>query len=84
MLYLIILFNVLRFLGLEISPPGFYADESYGATQVMCVRQTGADFFGHFLPLFAISGPGEPIYTPTYLYGQILWTSIFGNSIRIC
>ena len=81
MLYLIILFNVLRFLGLEISPPGFYADESYGATQVMCVRQTGADFFGHFLPLFAISGPGEPIYTPTYLYGQLLWTSIFGYSI---
>jgi len=81
MLYLIILFNALRFLGLEISPPGFYADESYGATQVMCVRQTGADFFGHFLPLFAISGPGEPIYTPTYLYGQLLWTSIFGYSI---
>jgi hypothetical protein len=81
MLYLIILFNTLRFLGLEISPPGFYADESYGATQVMCIRETGADFFGHFLPLFAISGPGEPIYTPTYLYGQILWTSIFGNSI---
>ena len=53
MLYLIILFNVLRFLGLEISPPGFYADESYGATQVMCIRETGADFFGHFLPLFA-------------------------------
>ena len=81
MLYLIILFNALRFLGLEISPPGFYADESYGATQVMCIRETGADFFGHFLPLFAISGPGMPIYTPTYLYGQILWTSIFGNSI---
>ncbi|WP_233990390.1 glycosyltransferase family 39 protein [Polynucleobacter sp. IMCC 30228] len=81
MLYLIILFNALRFSGLEISPPGFYADESYGATQVMCVRQTGADFFGHFLPLFAISGPGEPIYTPTYLYGQLLWTSIFGYSI---
>jgi 4-amino-4-deoxy-L-arabinose transferase-like glycosyltransferase len=81
MLYLIILFNALRFIGLEISPPGFYADESYGATQVMCIRETGADFFGHFLPLFAISGPGEPIYTPVYLYGQILWTSIFGNSI---
>ena len=81
MLYLIILFNALRFLGLEISPPGFYADESYGATQVMCIRETGADFFRHFLPLFAISGPGEPIYTPTYLYGQILWTSIFGYSI---
>jgi len=81
MLYLIFLFNALRFLGLEISPPGFYADESYGATQVICIRETGADFFRHFLPLFAISGPGEPIYTPTYLYGQILWTSIFGYSI---
>jgi 4-amino-4-deoxy-L-arabinose transferase-like glycosyltransferase len=81
MIILILLFNALRFIGLEISPPGFYADESYGATQVICLWQTGADFFGNTFPLFSISGPGEPIYSPTYLYGQLLWTSIFGHSI---
>ena len=83
MLPLILLFNALRFIGLEISPPGFYADESYGATQVICLWQTGADFFGNRFPLFSISGPGEPIYSPTYLYGQLLWTSIFGYSIAV-
>lgn len=81
MVPLILLFNALRFIGLEISPPGFYADESYGATQVICLWQTGADFFGNQSPLFAISGPGEPIYSPTYLYGQLLWTTVFGHSI---
>lgn len=81
MIILILLFNALRFIGLEISPPGFYADESYGATQVICLGQTGADFFGKHLPLFSISGPGEPIYSPTYLYGQLLWTTVFGHSI---
>ena len=81
MIILILLFIALRFIGLEISPPGFYADESYGATQVICLWQTGADFFGNTFPLFSISGPGEPIYSPTYLYGQLLWTSIFGHSI---
>ena len=81
MFLLILLFNALRFIGLEISPPGFYADESYGATQVICLWQTGADFFGNQFPLFAISGPGEPIYSPTYLYGQLLWTTVFGHSI---
>ena len=81
MLILIILLNFLRFIGLETSPPGFYADESYGATQVICLSQTGADFFNHFLPLFSISGPGEPIYTPAYLYGQLAWTWLWGYSI---
>ena len=81
MILLILLFNALRFIGLEISPPGFYADESYGATQVICLWQTGADFFGNAFPLFAISGPGEPIYSPTYLYGQLIWTTVFGHSI---
>jgi len=81
MIILILLFNALRFIGLDISPPGFYADESYGATQVICLWQTGADFFGKAFPLFSISGPGEPIYSPTYLYGQLLWTAVFGHSI---
>ena len=81
MILLVLLFNAVRFIGLEISPPGFYADESYGATQVICLWQTGADFFGNQFPLFSISGPGEPIYSPTYLYGQLLWTTLFGHSI---
>jgi len=79
MIYLIILFNAIRFIGLEISPPGFYADESLGATQVICISQTGADLAGNHFPLF--SAFGTLIYTPAYIYGQLLWTSLFGYSI---
>jgi hypothetical protein len=32
MAYLIILLNIVRFIGLEYSPPGFYMDEAAGAT----------------------------------------------------
>jgi hypothetical protein len=79
MIYLIIIFNALRFIGLEISPPGFYADESLGATQVICLWQTSADLAGKHLPQFSTAG--TLVYTPTYLYGQLFWTSIFGHSI---
>lgn len=81
MVYLIILLNIARFIGLEYSPPGFYMDEAAGATQVICIAQTGFDFYGVHFPLFAAGFPGFGLYTPTYLYGQVAWTSLFGNSI---
>lgn len=79
MLYLIILLNLTRFIGLNHSPPGFYVDEAAGAAQVLCISQTGADFYGHSLSLFT-PGAGDAFYTPFYIYGQIIWTKIFGYS----
>ena len=52
MVYLIILLNIVRFIGLEYSAPGFYIDEVVGATQVICIAQTGFDFYGVHLSLF--------------------------------
>ena len=43
---LIIFINVVRFIALEDSPPGFYIDEVAGATHIACLRQTGADAYG--------------------------------------
>lgn len=83
MLYLIIFLNFFRFIGLEISPPGFYADEAAGATQVLCIAEDGRDFYGNFLPLFPAGFVGAGVYTPTYIYGQVGWTSIFGNSVFV-
>ena len=73
--------NIIRFFGLEYSPPSFYVDEAYAAVQILCIQLSGRDFFGVQLPLFAISGPGVAIYTPPFLYGEVIWTSIFGNTV---
>jgi hypothetical protein len=70
------LINLPRFFFLEISPPGFYEDEAYGAIQTLCIK-----YFGGYYPLFTISAPGAAIYTPAFLYGEVLWTLIFGNSV---
>jgi len=80
MIYFIILLNALRFIGLDISPPGFYVDEAAGATQALCILESATDFFGTHLPLFT-QGVNDAFYTPTYLYGQVVWSGIFGNSI---
>ena len=82
MVYLIIFLNIIRFIGLEISPPGFYVDEAAGAVQAICIWETGKDFYGDYLPLF-VPGVSDAFYTPAYLYGAALWSGIFGNSIYI-
>lgn len=51
-----------------------------GAAQVLCIKQTGADYFGAKLPLFS-PGLGGGYYTAPFLYGEALWTSVFGNSV---
>ena len=81
MIFILVLLNLIRFIGVDISPPGFYADEAAGATQVLCLTETGHDFYGNWLPFFAQGFPGAGLYTPFFLYGEALWTSIFGNSI---
>ena len=75
------LINLPKFLFLEVSPPGFYTDEAASATQVLCIAQNGYDFYGQFLPLFPRGFEGGGVFTPFYIYGEILWTMIFGPSI---
>lgn len=79
-LLFVLALQVLRFYGVDQSPPGFYVDEAVGSAQVLCIRETGSDFFGDRLPLFS-PGLGAGFYTPPYVYGQVLWTSVFGDSI---
>ena len=78
---LIIFLNTWRFIGLDSSPPGFYWDEAAGATQIICIKETGFDYYGKRLPLFSVVLPYFGVYTPGYLYGQAAWSSIFGYSI---
>jgi hypothetical protein len=78
---LLCIINLIRFVGLELAPPGFYIDEAGGAAQVMCIKQTGFDFYLNKSPLFSPEFPDVGIYTPAYLYGEYIWTTIFGASI---
>jgi hypothetical protein len=80
LLGLILAVNVARLTRLDQSPPGFYIDEAVGALNVLCIQQTGSDYSGRPLPLFS-KGVDGAYYTPTYLYGELLWTRIFGNSV---
>lgn len=82
LLTVIFLSNAIRFLGLEYSPPDFYVDEAAGATQALCILESATDFFGSHLPLF-VQGVGDAFYSPTYLYGQVIWSGIFGKSIFV-
>lgn len=79
-LLLLTFMTLLRFVGLEKSPPGFYLDEAAISAQVTCLRQSGHDLQGEPWPLFApVLGGGYA--TPPYLYAGVLWTSVFGDSI---
>ena len=77
-IYLLILLNSIKFLGLGYSPPGFYIDEAVGAAEVICLAQTGSDLASLKYPLFA---QASALYTPAYLYGELVWTSIFGYQV---
>jgi len=81
LIFLIILLNAWRFIGLEVSPPGFYLDEAAGATQIICLKETWKDFYGNTPGLFTAGFPGFGLYTPIYVYGEMIWTAVLGNSI---
>lgn len=36
---------IMRFIALDVSPPGFFYDEATGAAHSMCYQQTGYDLF---------------------------------------
>ncbi len=80
LLSLIIAINLARFVGLDVSPPGFYVDEAAGAAQVICLQQTGSDFFNHPYPLF-VDGFEGGFYTPIFIYGEYLWSALLGHSV---
>ena len=75
--FLLILINLARFWRLDAVPAGFYIDEAAGATQIICISQMGIDLYGDHFPLFSAGG-ADALYTPFYIYGQILWTYFFG------
>jgi 4-amino-4-deoxy-L-arabinose transferase-like glycosyltransferase len=77
---LAILWLVLRFVGLERSPPGFYGDEFRGALHAICIGETGESAYGERWPLF-VSGGGGGLYTPPFLYFSAGWAQLFGYSI---
>ncbi|MBN2573756.1 MAG: hypothetical protein JXP73_04260 [Deltaproteobacteria bacterium] len=70
---------VVRFLGLELSPPGFFMDEATPAVHAMCLAQTGKNLDAQPWPLYshAAGGGHHPI---TLLVFDIVWTKFFGTS----
>lgn len=78
-LILIIFWFVVRFVALEVSPEGFYFDETPGATHILCLQENGRDFYGKSWPLFSSNGIGNFTNGP-YLYAGTVWTTVFGSS----
>ena len=71
---------VLRFVGLEHSPPGFYGDEFRAALHMICLGETGEAAYRERWPIF-VSGAGGGFYTPPFLYFGAVWAKLFGYSI---
>ena len=78
-LLLIGVFSIGRFVGLERSPPGFYADEAVVATEAIALRQTG--FNSHHERTWFTPMAAGGYASPTHLYPKALWISIAGYSI---
>jgi|FEC22Drversion2_1045045.scaffolds.fasta_scaffold00557_22 hypothetical protein len=72
-----------RFVGMEFSPPGFYVDESAGAANVLCLKQTGRGELGAAWPLFfpAYDPYMGAYFSAPYIYPLAGWTILFGESI---
>jgi len=70
---------VVRFLGLEVSPPGFFMDEATPAVHAMCLAETGKNMDGQSWPLYshAAGGGQHPL---TLLAFDIIWMKFFGTS----
>ncbi len=70
---------VVRFCGLESSPPGFFMDEATPAVHAMCLAETGKDGDGKPWPLYsrAAGGGHHPL---TLLAFDVVWTRLFGTS----
>ena len=71
---------VIRFVGLDVAPHGFWMDEAWDAVQVMCLAENGHDADGKAWPLISngLGGGSLPLTWTTQMVG---WTRIFGTSI---
>lgn len=70
---------LMRLLGLEISPPGFYYDEATGASHSLCYQQTGSDLFGQRGLFSQVDFLG--FQSAPFVIGGALWTSVFGIDV---
>lgn len=70
---------VLRFYGLDRSPPGFFMDEARPAVHAMCLAETGKDADGKAWPIFS-SGTGSGQHPLTLEGFDVLWIKLFGTS----
>jgi hypothetical protein len=70
---------LVRFLGLEVSPPGFWMDESFQAVHAMCLAESGKNADGLVWPLYssACGGGHHPL---TLLGFEVGWIQLFGSS----
>jgi hypothetical protein len=76
-----LLWLVIRFCGLENSPPGFFLDEATAAVHAMCLAERGKDAYGVAWPLYSRGAIPEGGQHPlTLLAFDVLWLKIFGTS----
>jgi 4-amino-4-deoxy-L-arabinose transferase-like glycosyltransferase len=80
---LVLIMGIGRFIGISTVPHGFYVDEAGLATNVMCLKETGAGELGDRWPIFfpAYDHDTGAFYTAPYVYPLVVWTSVFGDSI---
>ena len=71
---------VIRFVGLDVAPHGFWMDEAWDAVQVMCLAENGHDANGKVWPLIS-DGLGGGSLPLTWTAQMVGWTRIFGTSI---
>ncbi len=71
---------VIRFIGLNVAPHGFWMDEAWDAVQVMCLAENGHDADGRAWPLIShgLGGGSLPL---TWTAQMVVWTRIVGTSI---
>ncbi|HEY5958048.1 MAG TPA: hypothetical protein VIV60_15905, partial [Polyangiaceae bacterium] len=76
---LVVAWLVVRFCGLDVSPPGFWMDESWPASHAMCLAETGKNADGVPWPLYsnACGGGHHPL---TLLAFDVAWLKFFGTS----
>lgn len=72
-------YSIIRFVGPEQSPPGFYADEAVVAAESIALLQTGFNSH-HQRTLFTPMEAGG-YASPTHLYPKAAWILIAGHSI---
>lgn len=70
---------IMRFIALDVSPPGFFYDEATGAAHSMCYQQTGYDLFAQRGIFSQVDFAG--IQSAPFIMGGALWTAVFGTDV---